>query len=1274
MKTAILFLSIFLVCANLNSFAQLDSKAAKNFAFGKEMNDVSIAKNEKINESTLFEVQKINLRAYVLPSVSLSNIQSIKIDGSNVKDLSKIPTEFVPKVYLSKERKQAIAYVLIPQYKKNIDGSFEKLIKYDFNYKEDKTALNKTTGSRIYATNSVLGSGNFYKISIKKQGIYKIDYNFIKNKIGIDPSSFTSSNIRLYGNGGEMLAEDNAVFRQDDLVENAIQVIDGGDGKFDNGDYILFYANGPHSIVKDSLNKLFSHKYNLYNEASYYFLNFDLGAGKRISLENNPTTGNQTVTSYNDYQFHEQDSVNHGHYGKLWWGDEMSELPGRSLNKIFTFSFPDIDIATPITVSHTIGGIQHNAATSMTLTVNGNLFSSNYFIAFGYAFNDPVIDTKYESKKINVSSSTINLNYSFNNGGSDGAGYIDYIGINARRNLIFNGLLNFADWNSVGIGNIATYQIQNANGNTKIWDITNPLIPSFLNTTLNGTTLTFSQNAESLHRFIATDGSITESPSFVGKLNNQNLHNLTTKDYIIIAHPSMLTEANRLAQHHITKRNYKTLVVTPQEIYNEFSSGSQDICAIRDFVKMLYDKASINDDIPKYLLLFGDASYDYKDRLANNTNFVPTYETEQSISKILSYPTDDFFGFLDDEENLNDFTSNNQTSTIDIGVGRITAPTVSIARDVVTKIINYDSPKSFGPWKNNMTFNADDADDNGVKHLLNAEAVAAIASDSLPVYNANKIYIDAYVQESTPAGSRCPDANTAVREQMYNGTFLMNYNGHGGPHSWCEERIFTQNDINNLKNINKLPLFITATCDFAPFDNPADYSGGEILLSKPDGGAIALMTTTQLVYAYDNEVMNKNYLKKGFSIQQNGKYPTLGDAYRMSKNLRYVSGIDISSAANFRKFALLGDPGLPLAFPQFDVHTDSINGISVLVKYDTLKALNKYTISGHVSDKQGNLLSNFNGVVYPSIFDKLKKIITLPNGITSQDEFYVQNSTIYRGKATVKNGKFSFTCVVPKDINYEIGKGKISYYANTDLEDANGFDKEIYVGGSSSTAIPDYTGPIIKAYMNNEKFVEGGIVNANSTLLVKLTDDNGINYTGSSVGHDITAILDDNSQNTFVLNDFFEADLDNYRSGIVRFPINNLSEGTHTMTIKAWDILNNSAETKISFEVVNSTKGLIKNVYNYPNPFSTKTQFMFEHNMPNQDLFVSIQVLTMTGKVIKTLKQTINTEGTRINNINWDGLDEYGDKIGNGVYLYKVHIKTATGFSDTKLQKLVILN
>ena len=1225
----------------------------------------------RIDIDKLFKIERRNLQNFAIPQVTIINQKIEAITDSPFDKTTELPTSFDITTKITIERKQAIALIFVPQYIRTSDGSVKHLIAYDIDLQENKTSNKPTSGNRTYASNSILANGNFYKVAIAQQGLYKIDYAFIKNNIGVDPAGINPSNIRLYGNGGELLSENNAIAPQDDLIENAIQVVDGGDGQFNPGDYILFYANGPHTIVKDSATKSFSHLFNIYSENSFYFLNFDQGAGKRITNATNPSTSNVIVNSFNDFQFIEKDSSNQGKFGKTWWGDEFSDQPGRYLNRSYNFTIPSIDITSPVLVRTRFGAISYSGYSGVSVLANGTSVMNTSISAVGTTYSDPVTKSVDQTQAVTITSSNLNLNVSFTKGSSSAVGYLDFIEINARRNLVFNGYVNFADWNAVGAGQIASYQLQNANANTQVWDISNPLLPSRMTSSFSGSVLTFNQDASSLHRFIALDASQYNTPTFIERTANQNLHNYSPKDYIIIVYPALKSEAERLAAHHTEKRGLKTLVVTPQEIYNEFSSGSQDISAIKDFLKMYYDKAAVND-LPKYVLLMGDASYDYKNRVKNNTNCVPTFETTESDNKIYGYCTDDFFGFLDDNEYINGFTSG-QINTLDIGIGRLPVSTLSSASALVSKIIDYDSPKSFGPWKNTMTFNADD-EDSGI-HLEDAEIMSQYANDSMPTYNNCKIYVDGFVQQSTPAGPRTPDANKAVTAQIYNGTFLMNYNGHGGPLGWCEERIFSMDDVNLMTNYNKLPLFITATCDFAPYDDPAVVSAGEILINKPNGGAIALMTTTRLVYQDQNREMNINYMNEGFKPMSNGQYPSLGDAYRLSKNLRYVSYIGTFEAANFRKFALLGDPALPLAFPTYKVITDSINGISVSVSYDTLNALGKYTISGHVADQSGTMLTGFNGTVYPVIFDKPKKLTTLQNDPNSpKEEYYVQNNAIYKGKATVKNGRFSFTFVVPKDINYEIAKGKISYYADNSIEDAAGYDKNIYIGGSNPNALADNAGPVIKAYMNNEKFVDGGITPSNATLLLKLSDDNGINYTGNSIGHDITAILDGNAQNTYVLNNFFEADIDNYKSGTIKFPVTNLSEGPHTFTIKAWDISNNSSQVILHFIVVNSKQGILSHVYNYPNPFTTHTSFMFEHNMPNQNLYVNITIYSVSGKTVKTIRTMVNTEGTRCDSIEWDGRDEYGDKLGKGVYLYKLAVKSQNGFSDSQYQKIILLN
>jgi hypothetical protein len=1208
-----------------------------------------------------------NLQYYALPTVQLSVLETRNLGAIATREIN-LPSQFEPIIKLGMDRKKALAYVMIPHFIKQPDGAIVELVRYQTTLQETGIAQ-KQTGNRTYASHSVLRNGTFYKIAVGSGGICKVDYDFVVSKLGIDPASVNLANIRVYGNGGQMLPESNMLIPEDDLIENPIRVVDNGDGIFNTGDYFAFYAPGPHTLVKDSANKGFKHQVNIYSDRSFYFLNFDLGVGKRIVNSTFSGTPNANTTSFNEYLFHERDSVNFGRFGKEFWGDEMSNLPGRSLAKTLTFTIPNIDASSPAVVSLRSGSVTKTATSNLRVTANGVQLASIDYAPFGDNYYDPVIQVVENKLTITTPQTNTQIGFQFTPPTNDATAFIGHVGINARRNLVFNGYLNFADWLTTGPGKITSYSLTNVNASTEIWDVTDPLNPLRMPTNVSGTSLSFVQEAASLHRFVATDFSNTVSPINIEKVANQDLHNAKNIDYIIITPSAFRSEAERLALHHQSKRGFTSIIATPQEIYNEFSSGSQDIAALRNFIKMIYDKSDI-DKLPNSVLLFGDASYDYKDRLKGNTNLVPTHETAQSNNKILGYCSDDFYGFLDDNENLNDY-SGTVINTLDVGVGRFPVNTTTSAAQMVNKVMGYDSPASFGPWKNIVTFCADNGD--AARHLDDGEIMYAILNDSLPAFNAQKIYVDGFQIQSTPAGPRAPDANKAVLANMFNGTFLMNYNGHGGPGGWCEERIFSFNDINNLKNLTKLPLFITATCDFAPFDNPAYTSAGETLVLKPDGGAIALMTTTQLVFADQNQIMNANYMKRGFSKKPDTKFPTLGESYRLSKNLRYNTYVSEETAANFRKFALLGDPALPLAIPKHKVFTDSINGVSVTAQYDTLKALGKYTIAGHVTDENGIPLTNFNGVVYPTIFDKPKKLTTLQSMGDPKREYFVQNNAVYKGKASVRNGKFSFTFVMPKDINYEVAKGKISYYVNSELEDGSGFDKNVFIGGNSGSAVSDNVGPVIKAYMNDEKFVDGGITPSESKLLLKLFDDNGINYSGNSIGHDITAVLDNNPQNSYVLNSFFEADLDDYRSGVVRFPLNYLTEGEHVITIKAWDVLNNSSEKSLRFVVVSTEEGKIAHVLNYPNPFSTQTQFMFEHNMPGQNLNVRVQVLSLSGKVVKQLRGQFNTDGTRICALDWDGKDEYGDMLGNGVYLYKLHVKSDTGLNVTKLEKLIIL-
>ena len=662
--------------------------------------------------------------------------------------------------------------------------------------------------------------------------------------------------------------------------------------------------------------------------------------------------------------------------------------------------------------------------------------------------------------------------------------------------------------------------------------------------------------------------------------------------------------------------------------------------------------------------MFGDASFDYKDRLANNTNLVPAYQNNFSLDPLATYASDDFFGFLDDQEDIN---SGVITNLLDIGIGRIPAKNAEEAKNFTDKLEAYYSALSLGPWRNNLTFIADDEDGN--LHFQDAEIITTTANTAGPVFNQQKIYLDAFRQESGPGGSRYPQANQAINNQVYNGTLIWNYNGHGGPRRLAEETILDQEIVNSWNNPGRLPLFITATCDFAPYDNPNSPSIGENILLRPKTGAIALMTTTRLVFAFSNRIINNNYLQIALQPDANGNYKSLGHALKDAKNFTYQTFGDI---ANNRKFTLLGDPALTLAFPVLKVRPTRVNGIPAATA-DTLSSTEKVTIEGEVTDQQGNLLNNFNGNVYPSVFDKPQTVNTLANDPGSQvAAFQLQTNLLFKGRATVSGGKFSFSFQVPKDINYQFGNGKLSLYAENGTADANGYFTNFIVGGTGTDNSGDREGPEIKPYLNDELFVNGGTTNQRPVLIIKLSDSSGINTAGTGIGHDIVATLDNDNRQFFVLNDFYQGDLNSYQQGTVRFQLPELSPGPHLLKIKAWDVLNNSNEAGLEFIVAKDEELELSHVLNYPNPFTTHTNFWFEHNKPGLLLQVQVQVMTISGRVVRSISRTVMTEGNRSAEIEWDGRDDFGDKLGRGVYLYRLRVTGPDKKRKEVLEKLVI--
>lgn len=1117
---------------------------------------------------------------------------------------------------------------------------------------------------RTYAPHSVLSTGNWYQLSVSAPGVYKIDIPFL-NSLGVSTGSIPSASVRLFGNGGQVIPEANSTSRPDDLVENAIRVVDGGDGILNGTDYILFYANGPDEWLKDSVNQRFVHRKNIYADRSYYFLQIG-GTGLRIP--NAPVTGGPgvPVTSYNGRFFHELDTVNFLASGKEWYGEELSSLPGRSLSRQFALSLPNAVAGSPLLIRTQCAARSAGASSRFDIRVNDvpsgqlpvNAVGGGPYDAFAQQNTGFAAGTATGANTVT---------YTYVPGSFNAQGWINWLEAFTRCQLSFSGQnqLLFRDWASVGAGT-AGFVISQASANTEVWDITDPLHPQQMQGVFSGTEFRFQNSTERLREYVAFNPGGFLQPVALGKISNQDLHNAAPADYIVITDPSLPGQAQRLARLHQQQSGLRVLVVTTAQVYNEFGSGTADPSAIRDFVKMYFDKYNSSPaDRLKYLLLFGDASFDYKDRLKNNTSLVPAWQSDLSLDPLATYASDDFYGFLEDHE---DISSGLVLNLLDVGIGRVPARNPEEAKNFVDKLEAYFAPQSMGPWRNNLTFIADDEDNN--LHLQDAELITSTAATTAPALNQQKIYLDAFQQESGAGGSRYPLANQASNNQVYNGTLIWNYNGHGGASRLAEEVILDQDAVNGWNNPNKLPLFITATCDFAPYDNPVVNSLGENILLRPKTGAIALMTTTRLVFAFSNRVMNNNYIRFALEADASGRYRTLGEAVKDAKNYTYQTSPDL---ANNRKFTLLGDPALTLAFPRLKVRTTLVNGIPAS-QADTLSAAENVLVEGEVTDLAGNLLSSFNGYVYPVVFDKARDISTLANDPGSQvTSFRVQANALFKGKAAVSGGRFSFRFKMPRDINYQYGPGRLSLYAEDGSRDAGGLFTNMVVGGIGTGADNDREGPEIRPYLNDELFANGGITNQRPVLLVKLADSSGINTTGAGIGHDLVATLDDDNRQYFILNDYYLASLNSYQQGEVRFQLPELSPGPHSLKIKAWDVLNNSGEAVIDFVVANDEELQISHVLNYPNPFTTSTTFWFEHNKPGLPLQVQVEIMTITGRVVKTFSQVITTDGNRSASIVWDGKDEEGARLGRGVYLYKLRVTAPGKKSKTVLEKLVIL-
>lgn len=1115
-------------------------------------------------------------------------------------------------------------------------------------------AVGLKSGPGMYAENSVLAAGQWYKLGVTRDGIYKITYQDLQ-AWGINPAGINPKTISIHGSGGGMLPELNSSNTFDDLPQIAIRVVGEEDGTFDSGDYILFYGESPHKWLINPLKQKLDHVTNIYSDTTWYFLTYGTENALRVGTQNSTSlAATHKVKSYPFSILHEKEERQMTKSGKMWWGEVFDDTTSRT----FTFVVTDRD-----TLQNAIADIslcsRSLAESSFKIYANDQLGAT-----VGMAGMSGDLATRLYARYGNAlfnfqsRSDTLRIRLDYIKNHVLSLGYLDYIELTVPRLLKFQSpQMPFAYIPKPQQGNTPEWVFEDGGKNVEIWLISNPAEPKKMVTTRNGSSQTFKLQSHSGQRFIAFDGTAFLKPSFAGQVANQNLHGIQPVDYVIVTHHEFREQAERLAQIHRQRSGLTVEVVDVDQIYNEFSSGAKDPMAIRSFVRMLWTRSQQTK--PGYLLLFGDGSYDPKNRIVGNNNFIPAYQSAESLILVESYTSDDFYGLMDPTEGVDG------KGKIDVSIGRFPVSSVEEAKIMVDKVDEYLSPgyPMHGSWRNTMCLIADDEDSS--VHLEQAEKLAFIIDTSSRIVNVNKIYLDAFTQTSTSQGQRYPDVNKAITRQVNEGALFVNYTGHGGELGWAGEWILTIPEIYAWENDGRLPIFVTATCEFSRFDDPERISAGEHVILRPKGGAVAIFTTTRIAFSQTNAVLNQTFYKILFQHAA-VEILRLGDLVRLSKNQN-------NNNVSIRNFLLLGDPAIKAVFPEYEVVTTHINQIPVAEFTDTLKACQRVRFSGQIVGKDKLLKTGFNGKLFYKLFDKKRKVNTMVNDPASKPwTFTVQDRVIAKGAVPVKGGLFDFELILPKDIDYSYGAPKLSYYATDSLSDAAGAFTGVVLGGMDFSLANDSHGPDISMFLDDYRFVSGNLTGPNPLLMVHLSDSSGINPGDIGIGKNITAWLDDDTRNTFDLSPAYQALNFLGTQGKIVYRFKNLSQGTHTLSLRAWDLQDNSSVKTITFTVSDGMSINLRNVTNYPNPFSERTWFSFEHDQPGSNLKITIEIFDLQGQLVKTLRTNFSTSDYGISPIEWDGRADNGRRLPAGIYTYRIQVENQIGTIRVQYQKCVI--
>jgi hypothetical protein len=1107
---------------------------------------------------------------------------------------------------------------------------------------------------RTYTDKSVLSSGKTVKIRVQEEGLYSFTYSELREMGFSNPK-----NVHLRGYGGELLNEDftESNLYVDDLADQPV---------VDLGDRIAFYLRGVVGLTKinASATNNIGITENYTSDYSYYFLHEEDTEAKRIKFADTLTENNTKETTYTAIKWQKFDDINISKTGRNWYGNKFSN--GDS--KTFTFSFTNL-------IAGETGKIYSNVLSASSATGEFNLKtnltdkSATFDKAVKY---DLGFEKTMEAEVTQPASNSISATYKYTTAATTGAGYIDYIIAAAKCNLKGNTSYQMIPVSpSLSEANI-TYAALNSTANIQVWDVSEIGDVKRVPTRLNKDSLIFTvKTRPTVGRYIVVNwGGSFPTPEVVGNVNNQNLHALKDIEYMVVTNPEFIDQAKEIAEFHQKEDGMSVAVVTADQVFNEFSSGTPDPTAIRALMKMLWDRAAKSEYgiYPQYLLLIGDGTYDNRGRLKlNDNNKMLTYQSVRSLNETSSFSSDDYFGYVEDGTlGYNNLYTNKQ---INIGVGRFPVVKKEQAETLVNKVKQYYALEP-GEWRTKILALADDNEEqnstSGYHSFISHQEEAIVTTESTePRMNITRLYWDNFTCDMSGGSRRYPEVTAAITKKFAEGSLIFNYLGHSSYNAISAEHSYSISQVQSIYN-KIYPVWFAGSCNLSQFDDFKSSYGEEIMLN-PNGGAIASIGAVRTAYASPNLSLDKDFLRQTFNPENEYR---LGKIYKAAKTAR---GQD----SNKMVYILLGDPGLKLKVPELNLVVDSIatlNKDGSSVKTDTLKALSKVKIYCHVEDETGNILKQFNGIVNATLKDKKMKAFTKGNKSGIEPYTYRDHqSTLYSGSSVITNGVFELQMIIPKDINYNTDYGRLSMYAYDEQNgwDAMGANKYILIGGSSSDVEPDNIGPNIIVSANGEKFKDGYKVNPNPMIFVDLSDANGINATGSSIGHNITLTIDDNTKNVISLNSYFKYNTASCTEGKVEFHIEDaLSEGWHTIKIKAWDLQSNSSESTIRIYVNESLAPEIETLTVYPNPAKDNFTSYIKTNRPDEVQTVECLLTEFSGRVIqkKVLKDK-PTDG--IWEIEWN-LNENG-RIAPGLYLLYIRVATEKSDFAEKTEKIVVI-